>query len=71
MRILRHYFYICLMAEIKYGAMRLTVGEKTKREFVAAAKHNDVSPSSLAKIVFREWLDKQPDRVKIDPDTMK
>jgi len=59
------------MAEQKYGALRLTVGAKTKREFIAAAKHNDVSTSALAKIVFREWLDKQPDRVKKDPDQFK
>lgn len=59
------------MAESKYGAVRFTIGEKTKREFTAVSKHYDVSPSALAKIILREYLDKQPESVKKDPDSFK
>ena len=59
------------MAEHKYGAARVLLGEKTKQELIAASKHFDTSTSALAKIAIREWLDKQPEHVKKDPDRFK
>lgn len=59
------------MANEQYGAIRLTIGEKTKREFVAAAEHYETTPSGLAKIVLRRWLDEQPANVKLHPDRFR
>lgn len=59
------------MADSKYGALRLTIGEKTKREFIAVCKHYESTPSALGKVILRQWLDQQPDNVKLDPDRFK
>lgn len=56
------------MADQKYGAIRLTLGNKTKKELIAVSKHYEMTPSAIMKMLLRPWLDQQPENVKLDPD---